>query len=202
MNHRLYDTVTAIAERAILGQIRRRLLNPLGGHIVEIGAGSGASFAYYTAHAAVRAFEPDASMLAGARKRAARSRARIELVQADDSAMDELPAQSVDHVVFSLVLCSVEDPLRALARARRILKPGGTLVLMEHVRGHGTPARWQDWLTPAWRCVAGGCRLNRSLEPMLRTAGFGGVRLQSRSLPFPLLRLVFTAPELPPSRVP
>ena len=70
------------------------------------------------------------------------------------------------------MLCTIDDPSAAVARALRILKPGGVLVVLEHVRSPGALGRWQDRLTPLWRRVAGGCHLNRDTAALLMARGF------------------------------
>ena len=191
MNGWLYDAITLWSERRIVGPIRTRLLSQLEGAIVEIGAGTGASFWYYGSSAHVRAIEPDASMLARAEKRAMSARAKIDIVRGDDTLLDTLAPESFDHAVASLVLCSVENPLRTLERVRRVLKPHGSLVMIEHVRAENRRARTQDRLTPLWRHIAGNCHLNRVLEPALSNAGFSEIDLQSRTVPIPMWRLLY-----------
>jgi ubiquinone/menaquinone biosynthesis C-methylase UbiE len=82
------------------------------------------------------------------------------------------PDESFDAAVFAFVLCSVEDPGLALEEARRVLKPNGKLVLLEHVRGEGRIARWQERLTPLHRKLAGNCHLNRDTRATVEAAGF------------------------------
>jgi SAM-dependent methyltransferase len=82
------------------------------------------------------------------------------------------PDASLDTVVFTLVLCSVTDPARALAEARRVLRPSGTLIVLEHIRGTGSLARWQDRLTPVWSLLNAGCHLNRDITAAIEKAGF------------------------------
>jgi SAM-dependent methyltransferase len=79
---------------------------------------------------------------------------------------------SFDAVVFTLVLCSVNSQDRALAGARRVLRPSGRLIVLEHVRGSGGLSRWQDRLTPVWSLVNAGCRLNRDIATAIEHAGF------------------------------
>jgi SAM-dependent methyltransferase len=190
MNGWLYDAVLSIGERKLLAPIRAELLSPLSGEIVEIGAGTGASFAYYSAAAHVSAIEPDPSMLAKARaKRHRLAGDRITVLQGDDRLLDDLPENSADYVVAQLVLCSVENPRETLRRIHRILKPGGSLVTIEHVRSSGAGGSLQDCLTPGWRRIAGNCHLNRMLEPVLSDAGFTQVALQNRRVPPPLSHL-------------
>lgn len=191
MNGWFYDAVNSVAERNLLAPIRAKLLPQLEGEILEIGAGTGASFPYYGPSARVRAIEPDPSMLSRAKSRAKSARVPIEIIQADDAILDGQPADTIDSVVGTLVLCSVEDPVRTLKRIHRILKPGASFVMIEHVRADDGWARLQDWLTPLWRHIAENCHLNRVLEPSLTAAGFSEMRLESRKIPVPVRRLVY-----------
>ncbi len=186
-----YDAVTSIGERNVMAAIRSELLSSLRGEIVEVGAGTGLTFPHYGPDAHVQAIEPNASMLSRARKRAALSRARIEVTGGDAGVLDALPSESVDFVVATLVLCSVRNPLQTVRRIHRVLKPGGSLVTIEHVRAESRAARLQDWLTPCWRKIASNCHLNRVLEPTLNKGGFSKVQLESRALPMPLSRLLY-----------
>ena len=82
------------------------------------------------------------------------------------------PDASFDAVVFTLVLCTVTDPGRALAETRRVLRPGGRLIILEHVRGSGSLARWQDRLTPLWSILNPGCHPGRDTATAIERAGF------------------------------
>jgi SAM-dependent methyltransferase len=79
---------------------------------------------------------------------------------------------SFDAVVCTLVLCTVADPGQALAEAMRVLRPGGRLVILEHVRGRGSLASWQDRVTPLWSRLAAGCQPNRDIATAIENAGF------------------------------
>lgn len=166
-----YDLMLSSMERRFLGRRRHELLETLTGRVLDIGAGTGANLTYYRDAAEVTLAEPDGAM---------RSRLSAKLgtasvpVRVSDAPAEELPFAdgSFDAVVSTLVLCTVEDPARALAEIRRVLAPGGRLVLLEHVRGGETLARWQDRLTPMWRHLAAGCHLNRDTRAAVERAGF------------------------------
>ena len=95
-----------------------------------------------------------------------------------------------DTAVITFVLCSVGSPQAALAEVRRVLKPSGRLVLLEHVRGEGRLARWQDRFTPLHRKVAGNCHLNRKTRDEVAAAGFDVADLHAVRIPgsHPLVR--------------
>jgi ubiquinone/menaquinone biosynthesis C-methylase UbiE len=168
---RLYDCVNGPLERSILAPRRAGLLGELSGIIVDVGAGTGSNLAYFRSARRVIAAEPAAGMRRRLAARLASASCPVELL---DARAESLPVAdgSVDAVVFTCVLCSVADVDRSLAEARRALKPGGRLVVLEHVRGTGRLARWQDRITPVWSRLAGGCHPNRDIEPAIRRAGF------------------------------
>jgi ubiquinone/menaquinone biosynthesis C-methylase UbiE len=183
MNGTLYDFVNGCAERRVLAPLRTELLWDLHGEIVEIGAGTGANLRLYNSEAHVLIIEPDASMARRAEKKLqAPLAATVELRIADDRSLDSLPAASVDAVVSTLVLCSVEDPAKTLKRAKRVLKGDGALVLIEHVRSMGAFGRLQDAMAPLWWHAAGGCYINRDTGALLSDAGFDTATLQNKTL--------------------
>jgi SAM-dependent methyltransferase len=144
------------------------LLGRVHGRVLEIGCGWGDNFAHYPAGAAVTAFDVKPERL----RAAVRRRAPIALAVADAERL-AWPAQSFDAVVGTLVFCSIPQPARALAEVRRVLRPGGRLYLVEHVRSdHAWLGQLQDWLAPAWHWGTGGCHLNRDTEAALRAAGY------------------------------
>jgi len=184
-----YDLLVARAERAGIGEQRRRLLSGLEGDVVELGSGTGASLPYYERARRVVAVEPDAGMAKRLPARVAEAKVPVEVLTAQAEALP-FPDASLDAVVALFVLCSVEDQGAVLAEARRVLRPGGKLVLLEHVRGDGRTARWQDRLTPLHRKVAGNCRLNRDTRAAVAAAGFDAAGIESTRLPgtHPLVR--------------
>ena len=168
-----YDRLTGSAERGVFKKIRPRIMDGLRGRVLEIGVGTGASLPYYPKEVQVVGTEPDPFMLERARKRLAElALPNIELQQmsAEELSFD---GASFDHVVSSLVLCTVRDPSRALAEARRVLKPEGTFRFMEHVRNVDSRfwGALQDVITPAWRWFGGGCNPNRRTQQAIEDAG-------------------------------
>ena len=179
---RLYDLVMAPWERGRLGRYRRAVVSPARGRVLGVGVGTGLNFPYYEPGAWVVATDPDLGMLARARPRARAARAEILLVAADAEALPFRDA-AFDETVVGLAICTIPHPEQALAELRRALRPGGALRMLEHVRVD-RPAiigRLQDWLTPAWRRIAGGCYLNRRTVDLVRDAGFAEIRTTSHA---------------------
>jgi SAM-dependent methyltransferase len=178
----LYDPVTWVGERAGLGGYRRELLGQARGRTVEIGAGTGANLPYYPAglRELVRA-EPDPTMRTRLERKLRRSGRPARLA---DAPAERLPLAegSIDTVVSTLVLCTVDAPDRALAEIRRLLRPDGQLLFIEHVRADSAAlARWQDRLAGPWRRFARGCRCNRATAELLRASGFEVKAMQEGS---------------------
>lgn len=172
-----------VMERFGLDRARRRLVAGLSGTVVEVGAGTGVTFAHYPPEVArVVAVEPDRHLREQARRRAADAPVPVEVV---DSVAEALPVgdDDVDAVVFGLVLCTVPDVPAALAEARRVLAPGGQLRLLEHVRADGPLGRVADGIAPLWGHLGGGCRPNQDTETLIARAGFDVSGLRTR--PFP-----------------
>ncbi len=170
----MYDRLSGAGERRLFNKVRPRIMGEAQGRVLEIGVGTGASLSYYPAEAQVVGTEPDPYMLERARRRLTELGAtNIELQQAP---AEELPFDdaSFDHVVSSLVLCTVRDLSRSLAEARRVLKPEGTFRFMEHVRNDESRfwGTLQDAIVPVWRWCAAGCHPNRRTQQAIEEAGF------------------------------
>ncbi|HXG41141.1 MAG TPA: class I SAM-dependent methyltransferase [Dehalococcoidia bacterium] len=180
----VYDRLCARAEATFLRPVRADVAGGARGLVLELGCGTGANFPYYRDDARVVATEPDPYMLARAARRARALGRPIAIVQAVAEALP-FPDATFDTVVATLVLCSVDDPLRALAEARRVLRPGGELRFYEHVRYPAGPlALLQDAVTPIWRWFGAGCHPNRDTPRLFREAGLEVVRLDwSEPLP-------------------
>lgn len=190
----IYGLMGPICDRG-LRPLRASVVGAARGRVLEIGAGTGLNFPYYTEAESVVATEPDPFMLRRARKQA-RGQARklgltIEFRQCTAEALP-LPDASFDTVVSTLTLCTVGEPARALAEVRRVLKPGGVFRFIEHVRGRGAfQRRVQDVLTPVWCRLGAGCHLNRETAAGIEAAGFDITELQRRETP--LLPLIIGA---------
>jgi ubiquinone/menaquinone biosynthesis C-methylase UbiE len=167
----LYDRMTGPLEQGVLGTRRSALLAGLPGEVLDVGAGTGANLPHFRSASRVVAAEPDPAMR---RRMAAKLPGTPVPVQLTGDAAEALrhPDASFDAVVFTLVLCTVTDPGRALAEARRVLRPGGRLIILEHVRGSGSLARWQDRLTPLWSILNPGCYPGRDTAAAIERAGF------------------------------
>jgi ubiquinone/menaquinone biosynthesis C-methylase UbiE len=185
----LYDFAGRRVEKGELGRRRHDLVGSLEGAVLEVGAGTGLNLPHYERASRVVAVEPDPSMAGRLRKRAPQASVPVEIVAGTAESMP-FEDETFDTAVVTFVLCSVEKPQTALAEVRRVLKPGGRLVLLEHVRGEGRLARWQDRFTPLHRKIAGNCRLNRETRDEIAAAGFdvGDVRPVSIPGSHPLVR--------------
>lgn len=168
----LYDGMNRSEEKGFLGEMRRQLLAGVTGDVLEIGAGTGANFAHYPAAARVVAIEPDPFMLKRAEQKLAElGRENITLQRAPAESLP-FPDASFDTAVSTLVLCTVSDPGRALDELRRVLRPGGRLLFIEHIRADGLAGRVQDAIRPCWGWFGAGCHPNRRTGETLRNAGW------------------------------
>ncbi len=164
----LYDRALAATEDAGLRERRARLLGRARGTVVEIGAGTGLNLPHYgDAVERLILTEPEEAMARRLDARAQGSGQGVEVLRAPAERLP-LPDASADTVVTTLVLCTVDDPGAALAEAIRVLRPGGRLLAIEHVRSPDpAQARFQDLVRPVWQRVGHGCRCNRDTAALL-----------------------------------
>jgi len=173
LHARVYDLVCGHMENIGLLQWRKALVGDLTGTIVEIGCGTGKNLPLYGPEATVFASDFDPVMLQRAVIRAEESLAEVHLFVADAMRLP-VPDDSVDTLVVGLMFCSVPNPDLAIAEVKRVLRPGGALRFVEHVRdAEGTlRARVQDVVNPAWKLVSGGCNANRRTAERIEGHGF------------------------------
>lgn len=168
-----YDIVFARTERAGLSEKRARLVSLARGRTLELGAGTGLNLKHYPREGIdLTLTEPEPPMARRLQRRARSERPDATVIGAP---AERLPfdADSFDTVVATLVLCTVFDQAAALAEIRRVLKPDGSLLVLEHVRSDDPGvAGWQDRLQPLWIRVGHGCHCNLDTLATLRSAGF------------------------------
>lgn len=164
----IYDFSLAIGERRGMAARRGELLASARGRVLELGAGTGLNLRHYPDGVDLVLSEPDPAMRGRLQRRAA---GRATVVDAGAERIP-FPDDSFDTVVSTFVLCTVADPEAALAEVRRVLAPGGRLLLIEHVRADAPRlARRQDRLAGVWHAVAMGCRCNQPTVELLERAG-------------------------------
>lgn len=172
-------------------RMRERIIPKARGLVAEIGFGSGLNVPYYdpTKASRVIGIEPDPSMLGIARKRMGEFRTLIELIEGRAEALP-LPNKSVDTAVVTYALCTIPDPRQALREIRRVLKPSGRLLFIEHEQATDLwQSGWQDRLNGLWGRLAGGCHLNRTPQSLIEEAGFVLVSREQERFPLHLWQL-------------
>lgn len=184
----VYDRVILPAEDRWMGARRAALLSGARGEVLEIGGGTGANLPHYRGVEHLTVSEPDPFMREKLRPKLESARVPVEISDAGAEALP-FPDDSFDTVVLTLVLCTVPDQRGALQEIRRVLRPGGRLLFIEHVRGEGRAARWQDRVTPLWRRLAGGCHPNRDTVAAIQTVGYRIESLEHFLPPAPLASL-------------
>ena len=157
------------------------------GRVLEIGIGSGLNLPFYSSEVeCVFGVEPSAELQKMARERATRSSRKVEFLSQSAEEALALADESIDTIVMTWTLCSIADPMRALAQMKRVLKADGRMLFIEHGKSSdASVARWQDRLTPAWKKIGGGCHLNRKIDDLLGAAGFEIGELKTSYLPGP-----------------
>jgi ubiquinone/menaquinone biosynthesis C-methylase UbiE len=167
----IYNPVLASGELAGMARMRAELLAEVQGAVLEIGAGTGLNLKHYPAGTDLTVTEPDAAMFRKLTRAATDHPLRPLLVQAP---AEHLPFEDsrFETVVSTLVLCTVGDVLAALGEIRRVLKPSGRLLLIEHVTGGPLLGKAQNRLHRPWKAFACGCNCNLATPTLLQAAGF------------------------------
>lgn len=155
------------------GKLRREVVSEAVGDVLEIGIGSGLNLQHYPPSVrSVVGVDPSPGLLARARIRAGEVGFPVQLAESGAELLP-FPDASFDTAVSTWSLCSIPQATAALAELRRVLKPGGKLLFIEHGLAPDAPvARWQARLTPVWRPIAGGCHLDRKIDEIITGAGF------------------------------
>jgi ubiquinone/menaquinone biosynthesis C-methylase UbiE len=180
----IYDRGLKATEEAGLREMRRETLARASGRTLDIGAGTGANIGLFPAAVSELVLvEPDPHMFKKLREKLAGSGEGVAAIEAPAEGLP-FAEDSVDTVVFTLVLCTVPDPAAALAEAARVLRPGGDLLFVEHVRSrHPGLAGWQDRLEKPWRFLADGCHCNRDTVAMIEASPFELGQVEHERLP-------------------
>lgn len=179
-----YDRFMARTERAGLAERRDALLAGVHGRVLEIGGGTGANLAHYPPDVEeLVVAEPEEPMARRLERKAGNGRLAVRVVRAPAESLP-LEDESFDFAVSTLVLCTVRDQAAALAEIRRVLRPGGKLLFLEHVRaGDARLARWQDRWNPFQQRIAHGCNCNRDTLAALAAAGLAPEGVEHGRLP-------------------
>ena len=179
-----YDTFMSGSEKAGLRELRENLLAQTHGKVLEIGGGTGANIPFYGSGVDELVITEPEELMARRLERKLPGYSRpVHVVRAP---AEELPFEdgSFDFVVATLVLCTVDDPARSLQEAHRVLKPGGRLLFLEHVRADEAKlARWQDRLNGFQKRFACGCNCNRDTLTSIKQQGFSVDQVEHRRFP-------------------
>jgi ubiquinone/menaquinone biosynthesis C-methylase UbiE len=180
----IYDPLMQRGEKAGLAERRAALLAEASGRVLEVGAGTGLNLRHYGAQVeSLTLTEPEEPMAKRLRRRLAERPGRVELVEASAESLP-FPDAEFDTVVSTLVLCTVRDQKRALAELRRVLKPGGKLLFLEHLRSDDPKlARRQDRMNGFNQVVGHGCNCNRATLDAIDDAGFTITTVEHGTLP-------------------
>ena len=163
-----------------LGPYRSRVVSDARGRVLEVGIGSGLNLPFYSRSVdQIVGLEPSAKLLDMARKAPGRRLTEIDLIEGTAEAIP-IADHSIDSVVTTWTMCTIPDVERALGEMRRVLRPGGYLLFVEHGRApEERVSWWQDHLTPAWSFISGGCHLNRAINRLIEDAGFRIERIET-----------------------
>jgi len=157
------------------------------GEVLEVGIGSGLNLPFYSSEVKrVYGVDPSLELRRMARERAAGLPVKVEFLSQSAEEPLPLPNGSMDTIVMTWTLCSIANAPKALEQMKRVLKPNGQLIFVEHGRAPDRGvAVWQDRINPAWKQIGGGCHLNRKIDEIITNAGFHITDLKTFYLPGP-----------------
>lgn len=160
--------------QARISELRQSIIPRARGVVLEVGIGPGLNLAHYDPQKVIKVIgvDPEEGFLERAEERVKASPVPVEIVKAPG---ERIPVGDdiADTAVLTYTLCSVQDPAAVLREIRRILKPGGRLLFLEHGRSDdASVAAWQDRINPLWNVFSCGCQINRDTTLLLRSAGF------------------------------
>ncbi len=197
-----YDNFMYLLEKLYLKQRRSRLISGLSGNILEIGVGTGVNFEHYSNDIQLIGIEPSPHMMPYAEKRREvllfPNRITLHSIGCGYPEMEQLVLpESLDAVVCTLVLCTIPEPEKALRNYMKWLKPGGKLVILEHIKSHRHLAgKLQDFLNPLWSKMAEGCQLNRPTDKLLAQSGFQLLREERFTVFLPFYEAEYVKPNV------
>jgi ubiquinone/menaquinone biosynthesis C-methylase UbiE len=179
-NHVLPHLVNLTMRNRRLIPYRERVISAAEGRVLEIGVGSGLNLPFYPPRVReILGLEPAPRLLAMSRRLASRLSSPVKFIEGSAETIP-LDDRSVDTVVITWTLCTIPAVTQAIREMRRVLKPDGQLLFVEHgLAPENTVRKWQDWLTPAWKRIGGGCHLNRPIRTIIEDGGFGITRLET-----------------------
>ena len=175
-----------------LQPFRQRVVSAAEGRVLEIGIGSGVNLPLYPQKVTeVLGLEPSERLIRMSRNVVVRPGLNLQLIEGSAEAIP-LHRNTLDTVVTTWTLCTIPDALGALQEVHRVLKPGGQLLFVEHgLAREDKIRRWQNRLTPIWRRIAGGCRLNRPIRDLIEKAGFQITEITTEYIEGPKLMTYF-----------
>lgn len=165
--------INVVMQNPDMAALRRRVVPEAEGDVIEVGFGSGHNLPFYSdAVRSVTGIDPSVELKDLAVERISEARVPIEIV---NQSAEEMPFENAhfDSAVVTWTFCTVPSAEKVLSELRRVLKPGGQLMFVEHGRSpDAKTAKWQDRVNPIWKPIGGGCNINRKIDEAIRNSGF------------------------------
>ena len=166
-------------------RLRAECVPKARGDVLEIGIGSGLNLPFYSSEVRrVYGVDPSLELQRMAAKKTSAVPFQVSFFSQSAEQPVPLPDASIDTVVMTWTLCSITNPAATLQQIKRVLKPSGQLIFVEHGRSPDLRVKaWQDRITPLWKRIGGGCHLNRKADDLVSAAGFEISELKTFYLP-------------------